>query len=85
MSEWKKYKNNPAAYAEEVAKAKPARPWDFLNPNTQYSTEEEAAARLNICKECPLLIKGLLQCKECGCFMKAKTQLKHAACPIGKW
>ena len=87
QSEWEKYKSNPEGYAKGLAEkaSKPSRPWDFLDPRTEYVTKEEAASRLGICKACPRLIPGLLQCKECGCFMKAKTTIKHATCPIGKW
>ncbi len=87
QSEWEKYKSNPEGYVKDLAEKaqKPSRPWDLLNPRTEYVSKEEAASRLDICKACPRLIPGLLQCKECGCFMKAKTTIKHATCPIGKW
>lgn len=90
LSEWEKYKADPEGYAKSLAEAslvdgKPSRPWDFINPKTEYVSKEEAAIRLDICKSCPQLIQSLLQCKECGCFMKAKTMIKHSSCPIGKW
>lgn len=86
-SEWEKFKSSPDGYAKSLSESvdKPSRPWDFLNPATEYVSKEEAADRLNICKACPRLIPGLLQCKECGCFMKAKTLIKHATCPLHKW
>lgn len=59
--------------------------WDFLNPNTEYSTKEEADRRLEICKFCPELISLTKQCKKCGCLMHLKTKLKSATCPLGKW
>ena len=61
------------------------RPWDLINPNTQWASEEEANKRYSICKMCPELISLTSQCKKCGCFMAAKTKLAHASCPIGKW
>lgn len=61
------------------------RPWDMLNPNTEYLPEAEANARYDICKACPELIKLTKQCKKCGCFMAAKTKMTAAKCPIGKW
>lgn len=61
------------------------RPWDIVNPNTEWSTEEKAKKRFDICQECPELIKLTKQCKKCGCFMYAKTKLEKATCPIGKW
>lgn len=91
LSEWEKYKANPEEYSKSLVDAragevsKESRPWDFLNPQTEYVSKEEAAIRLDICKSCPELIQGLLQCKKCGCFMKAKTMIKHSECPLHKW
>lgn len=68
-----------------VEKEKVARPWDFLNPNTEYADDALASGRYEICKSCPELIKATKQCKKCGCFMAAKTKLAHATCPIGRW
>lgn len=66
-------------------KKKTARPWDFLNPNTNYVDSAIQASRMEICHGCDRL-NGLLQtCRECGCFMPAKTRLAHAECPLGKW
>lgn len=64
---------------------KESKPWDLLNPNTVYLSDEESSNRFNICKSCPELIKFTSQCKKCGCFMKLKTKMEHASCPIGKW
>ncbi len=75
MSAWQEYKK----------KLGTTRPWDMVNPNTPKATEEEAARRFAICKECPELIKATKQCKQCGCFMKAKTKLAEAVCPLNKW
>lgn len=66
-------------------KNKDAKPWDLLNPNTEYVGSSAANDRFNICKSCPEFIKLTSQCKKCGCFMKIKTTMAHAACPIGKW
>ena len=59
--------------------------WDFLNPNTEYTNDEEESTRYSLCMECPEFIKPTTQCKQCGCIMKAKVKLKYATCPIGKW
>lgn len=75
MTAWQEYKK----------KLGTTRPWDVLNANTQYATEENAANRFAICKQCPRLINLTSQCQECGCFMKIKVKLLKAACPIGKW
>jgi hypothetical protein len=64
---------------------KEAKPWDILNPNIVYLSEEDSNKRFQICKECPNFIKFTSQCKECKCFMKLKTKMEHASCPIGKW
>ena len=61
------------------------KPWDFLNPNTEYVNEEIADKRLNICKDCDRLFHPTMQCKECGCFMHLKTKLSNATCPLEKW
>ena len=74
-SAWQKYKENLGE----------ARPWDFINPETVYSSEEKAEQRYSICKTCPQLINLTKQCKMCGCFMTAKTRLDNASCPLGKW
>lgn len=62
-----------------------ARPWDLLNPNTEYVDSKKAKERFDICKSCPKLIKGVKVCEECGCFMALKTKIAHAECPLGKW
>ena len=61
------------------------KPWDIINPNTEYATKDLAEKRYNVCKFCPELIKISKQCKKCGCFMAIKTKLEKATCPIGKW
>jgi hypothetical protein len=61
------------------------RPWDLVNPNTQYASQELSEKRFDICKACPELIKTTSQCKKCGCIMSLKTKLEKATCPMGKW
>ena len=79
MSKWEEYKKKKEQEERDV------RPWDFLNPNTEYALEEIVDERYSICKVCPEFIKLTTQCKKCGCIMKAKTRLAQASCPIGKW
>lgn len=74
-SPWQKYKENLGD----------ARPWDMINPNSEWASEEEAGRRLSICNSCPELINLTKTCKKCGCFMGAKTKLQKALCPMGKW
>ncbi len=59
-------------------------PTAFLNPNTEYTSDEEKDKRYAICQQCPHLTVTK-QCTKCGCIMPAKTKLLHATCPIGKW
>ena len=72
---WQQYKENLGD----------TRPWDFINPNSEWASEEKADNRFSICKACPELIQATKQCKKCGCFMAAKTKLEKALCPLGKW
>jgi len=74
-SKWQQYKE----------KLGDTRPWDLLNPNTEYAEEAEADRRYSICKGCPELIDLTKQCKQCGCIMSLKTKLQHAPCPLNKW
>lgn len=75
LSAWEKYKQNLGE----------TRPWDLVNPNTEYVEETVSNSRYDICLSCPELIKLTKQCKKCGCFMAAKTKLEKAVCPLGKW
>jgi hypothetical protein len=75
LSPWEQWKQNLGE----------TRPWDMLNPNTEYVAEEVATERLSICKACPELIRATHQCKKCGCLMHLKTKLEKATCPLGKW
>ena len=74
-SAWQKYKE----------KLGETRPWDLVNPNTEWADKEVSDQRFSICKECPMFIKLTGQCKECGCIMNAKTKLLKAECPQHKW
>lgn len=75
LTPWQRYKQNLGE----------TRPWDIINPTTDWATSEVSEERLSICKSCPELIKLTTQCKKCGCFMKLKTKLSEATCPLGKW
>ncbi len=75
LTPWQKYKKNLGD----------TRPWDLINPETEWASHELAQDRYSICQQCPELIKLTKQCKKCGCFMIAKTKLQKATCPLGKW
>ena len=75
LSAWEKWKKNLGE----------TRPWDIVNPQTEWAEKELADKRYEICQGCPELLKITKQCKKCGCFMAAKTKLQAANCPIGKW
>lgn len=61
------------------------KPWDLFNKNMERALPIISEKRLDICKQCPRLIKFTNQCKECGCLMNLKVKLADASCPIGKW
>lgn len=74
-SAWQKYK-------ESIGET---RPWDLVNPDTEWAEESVSRERYSICQSCPELVKLTKQCKKCGCFMAVKTKLAEAVCPLGKW
>jgi hypothetical protein len=80
MTPWQEWKKKNAERQETGV----VRPWDFMNSNTEYATEEEENRRYSICSDCTHLT-ALKICTHCGCFMPNKTKLLHAKCPIGKW
>lgn len=73
-SPWQEYKKNLGA----------TRPWDMLNPKTEYVSKDIAQSRYDVCKGCPFFLPTK-QCSKCGCVMKLKVTLAHAECPEGKW
>jgi hypothetical protein len=75
LSPWAKWKKNLGE----------TRPWDLLNPETEYVDAAVSTKRFSICESCPELINPTKQCKQCGCFMVLKTKLAKAECPLHKW
>ena len=47
LTPWQRYKKNLGE----------TRPWDILNPSTEWASSEVAEERYSICKACPELIK----------------------------
>jgi hypothetical protein len=62
-----------------------------MSEETQFVTEEEQKARLEICYSCDKLEpmsppeKMLHMCTECGCSVVNKSLFKNKSCPLGKW
>jgi hypothetical protein len=75
LTPWQQYKKNLGT----------TRPWDIINPKTEYVKEDVSDQRFEICKTCPELISLTKQCKKCGCHMPTKTKMLHAVCPLNKW
>lgn len=46
-------------------------------------SQEVQAARLEICRQCPLLEKNV--CRDCGCYMPIKSGWRSVSCGLGKW
>jgi len=53
--------------------------------NALKLTEQDANARLEVCKKCEFFNSIQQRCNKCGCFMAIKTYLKAEKCPIGRW
>lgn len=56
-------------------------------PVPPQSARERAAARLAVCKSCPLLSgrRPLERCQACGCLVRGLVVPRSAVCPRGKW
>lgn len=70
---------------DNMSEDRTVKPWDLFNKNMERALSTISEKRLEICKECPRLIKFTNQCKECGCLMNLKVKLADASCPLGKW
>lgn len=88
---WEEYKKKKAEQlknntqsSKPVKAFKRATPVQLINKQNHVS-DEIADSRMQLCEQCPELIKMTKQCKKCGCFMALKTKLKLASCPMGKW
>lgn len=55
---------------------------DNLDPDTKAKSElyEE---RLDICKQCDLLLEGM--CRTCGCYVELRAAVTKNYCPNRKW
>lgn len=50
------------------------------NEKTPPSVYEK---RLNICRQCDLLLEAT--CQACGCYVEFRAAVKHSRCPKKKW
>ena len=70
-------KNRFEKYLEKQAKEsgkKDVKPWDLLNPNTEYVDRETSDARYDICNLCPELISLLSNAKNAGALWRLKQK-----------
>ncbi len=59
------------------------KPWDLLRKEN-YTEQDIAAARMEVCKACPQLSPKNF-CGFCHCYMPTKTKLRAAYCPVRLW
>lgn len=45
--------------------------------------EELYESRLNLCKECDLLLQGM--CRTCGCYVELRAAITKNTCPNKRW
>jgi len=82
--------NKPAmpsvgAMARSVAESMARNVQSVAAGNPLRLSEDQANARLEICKTCEFFNATQSRCTKCGCFMAVKTYLKAERCPVGKW
>ena len=46
-------------------------------------SDEEYAARLDVCRTCDYLNEGT--CDACGCYVELRAAARTGKCPYGKW
>ena len=80
MTPWEEWKKKNAERQETGV----VRPWDFINPDTEFADDELQSSRYAVCVACEHFTITKT-CKKCGCFMPNKTKMLHAKCPIGNW
>lgn len=47
------------------------------------SSQELYEKRMEICKECDMLLSGM--CRKCGCFVEMRAAVENNYCPGKKW
>ena len=58
---------------------------DVLTGNVEYASDEQAKARMDICRQCPHMQQVMRVCQSCGCFLPAKVKFAMSSCPNEKW
>ncbi len=58
---------------------------DVLTGNVEYASDEQAKARMDICRQCPHMQQVMRICQSCGCFLPAKVKFAMSSCPKSKW
>lgn len=53
-----------------------------LDPDRK-SGRELYEERLQICKECEMLLQGM--CRSCGCYVEMRAAIGKNSCPKNKW
>ncbi len=48
-------------------------------------TDEQKAARLDVCRDCPQFNPRKGSCRVCGCNLDAKAGMATEDCPEGRW
>lgn len=55
---------------------------DNLDPDAK-ADEGLYEERLDVCKECEMLLQGM--CRSCGCYVELRAAMKKNTCPRKKW
>ena len=54
---------------------------NYIKEGAPNVTTEDYADRLDVCNNCPNIIKQSMRCKLCGCTMQQKAKWKTSVCP----
>lgn len=55
---------------------------DNLDPDAK-ADEEVYEKRLEVCRECEMLLQGM--CRSCGCYVELRAAMGKNSCPRKKW
>ena len=54
---------------------------NYVKEGAPNVTTEDYADRLDVCNNCPNIIKQSMRCRLCGCAMQHKAKWKTSVCP----